>query len=90
LPVGFKNAHAGSVKVFRIGPMRASRLRQALLTPSNGDTTFPVPSIQVTAREQAMNAPPKIDRATVHSDSDVLHWLTNDTHGERFIDNIIA
>jgi adenylate cyclase len=32
-----------------------------------------------------MNAPPKID-----SDSDVVHWLINDTRDERFIDNIFA
>ena len=37
-----------------------------------------------------MNAPPKIDHVTAHSDSDVLHWLTNDTRDERFIDNIFA
>jgi adenylate cyclase len=34
-----------------------------------------------------MNAPPKV---SVHSDTDVVHWLTNDTHGERFLDNIFA
>jgi adenylate cyclase len=32
-----------------------------------------------------MNAPPKID-----SDSDVVHWLTNGTRDERFLDNIFA
>jgi adenylate cyclase len=37
-----------------------------------------------------MNAPPTIDRATAHSDSDVLNWLTNDARDERFIDNIFA
>src|SRR3982075_2531598 len=37
-----------------------------------------------------MNAPPNIDPATAHSDCNVLHWLTNDTQGERFIDNIFA
>ena len=37
-----------------------------------------------------MNAPPKIDPVTAHSDSDVLHWLINDTRNERFIDNIFA
>src|SRR6266571_3337310 len=60
------------------------------LTPSSGDTTYPVPSIQVTAQEQDMNAPPSIDPVTAHSDSDVVHWLTNDTRDERFIDNIFA
>jgi len=34
-----------------------------------------------------MNAPPKIDPV---SGSDVVHWLTNDTRNERFIDNIFA
>src|SRR6266851_10153890 len=53
--------------------MRASRLRRAPLTPSSGDTTYPVPSIQVTAQEQDMNAPPSIDPVTAHSDSDVVH-----------------
>jgi adenylate cyclase len=35
-----------------------------------------------------MNAPPNI--VTAHSDNDVLHWLTNDTRDERFIDDIFA
>jgi adenylate cyclase len=34
-----------------------------------------------------MDAPPSI---TAHSDSDVLHWLTNETRDERFLDNIFA
>src|SRR6201991_1396406 len=34
-----------------------------------------------------MNAPPNIDPVTA---SDVVHWLTNDTRDERFIDNIFA
>src|SRR6266436_4619390 len=70
--------------------MRASRLRPTPLTPSSGDTTYLVPSIEVTAQEQDMNAPPKIDPVTAHSDSDVVHWLTNETRDERFIDNIFA
>src|SRR5258707_11769424 len=37
-----------------------------------------------------MNAPPNICPVTAHSDSDVVHWLTNDTRDERFIDNIFA
>ena len=37
-----------------------------------------------------MNAPPSIDPVTAHSDSDVVHWLTNDARDERFIDNIFA
>jgi adenylate cyclase len=37
-----------------------------------------------------MNAPPNIGRAAAHFDSDVLHWLTNETRDERFIDNIFA
>ena len=49
--------------------MRASRLRRAPLTPSSGDTTYPVPSIQITAQEQDMNAPPNIDPVTAHSDA---------------------
>ena len=56
-----------------------------LLTPSRGGTTS-----EVSAQEQDMNAPPKIDPVTAHPDSDVLHWLTNDAREERFIDNIIA
>jgi len=35
-----------------------------------------------------MDAPRSIDPVTEYSDSDVVHWLTNDTRGERFIDNI--
>ena len=34
-----------------------------------------------------MTAPPKIDPG---SENDVVHWLTNDTRDERFIDNIFA
>src|SRR3979490_227628 len=37
-----------------------------------------------------MNAPPNIDPVTGHFDRDVMHWLTNDTRDERFIDNIFA
>jgi len=33
-----------------------------------------------------MNAPPNIDPVAAHSDSDVVHWLTNNTRDERFID----
>ena len=33
-----------------------------------------------------MNAPPNVDPATGHSDSDVVHWLTNGTRDERFIE----
>jgi hypothetical protein len=66
------------------------RLRRTPLMPSSGDTTYPAPSIQVTAQEQDMNAPPKFDLVTAHSDGDVVHWLTNHTRDERFIDNIFA
>ena len=31
-----------------------------------------------------MKAPPSIDPVTAHSDSDVMHWLTNDARDERF------
>src|SRR3978361_1883714 len=34
-----------------------------------------------------MTAPPNLDPVTA---SDVVHWLTNDTRDERFIDNIFA
>ena len=37
-----------------------------------------------------MNSPPNIDPVAAHSDNDVVHWLTNDTRDERFIDNIFA
>jgi adenylate cyclase len=37
-----------------------------------------------------MDAPPNIDPVTAPPGSDVVHWLTNDTQGERFIDNIFA
>ena len=37
-----------------------------------------------------MDASPNTDPATAYSDSDVLHWLTNGTRDERFIDNIFA
>jgi adenylate cyclase len=37
-----------------------------------------------------MNTPPRDDLVTAHSDGDVVHWLTNETRDERFIDNIFA
>jgi adenylate cyclase len=37
-----------------------------------------------------MSAPPKIDTVAAHFDSDVLHWLTNETRDERFLDNIFG
>src|SRR6202051_3541605 len=69
---------------------QCAQSRRSPLTLSSGDMTYPASSIQVTAREQDMNAPPNIDPVTAHSDSDVVHWLTNDTRDERFIDNIFA
>src|SRR5260370_21934552 len=69
---------------------QCAQSRRSPLTLSSGDMTYPASSIQVTAREQDMNAPPNIDSVTAHSDSDVVHWLTNDTRDERFIDNIFA
>jgi adenylate cyclase len=51
---------------------------------------MPYRRIQVTAREQDIYAPPNIDSATTHSESDIVRWLTNDTRDERFIDNIFA
>jgi adenylate cyclase len=47
-------------------------------------------TIQVTALEPDMNAPPNIDPITTDSVGGVVHWLTNDTRDERFIDNIFA
>src|SRR6476659_8355549 len=37
-----------------------------------------------------MDAPLTIDAVAAHRDSDVVHWLTNGTRDERFIDNILA
>jgi len=37
-----------------------------------------------------MNAPSDVGQAAALSDGDVERWLTNDTHQERFIDNIFA
>ena len=37
-----------------------------------------------------MNAPPNILPVAAESDRDVVHWLTNGTRDERFIDNIFA
>src|SRR3954447_19678383 len=37
-----------------------------------------------------MDTLPNSDSVTAHSDSDIVHWLTNDTRDERFIDNIFA
>src|ERR1700692_2686590 len=69
---------------------QCAQSRRSPLTLSSGDMTYPASSIQVTAREQDMNAPPNIDPVTAHSECDVMRWLTNDTRDERFIDNIFA
>src|SRR6516165_4320147 len=37
-----------------------------------------------------MNLQPNIDPGTAYSYNDVVHWLTNDTRDERFIDNIFG
>jgi adenylate cyclase len=37
-----------------------------------------------------MNSLPNIDPGTAYSDEDIVHWLTNGTREERFIDNIFA
>ncbi|HLZ03109.1 MAG TPA: adenylate/guanylate cyclase domain-containing protein [Bradyrhizobium sp.] len=37
-----------------------------------------------------MDAPSNINSVITHSDSDVAHWLTNDTRDERFLDNIFS
>ena len=37
-----------------------------------------------------MDLPPNINSVTSGADGDVVHWLTNDTRDERFIDNIFA
>src|SRR6188474_1692280 len=37
-----------------------------------------------------MDAPSKLDPVAAHPDSDVVHWLTNDTREQRFIDNIFG
>ena len=37
-----------------------------------------------------MTAPQNIDPAAARAEADVLHWLTNDTRDQRFIDNIFA
>ena len=37
-----------------------------------------------------MNAPPNIEPVTAYSDSDVAHWLINDTRDQRFIDDIFT
>ena len=36
-----------------------------------------------------MDAPPNVDSVAAYSD-DVVHWLTNGTRDERFVDNIFA
>ena len=37
-----------------------------------------------------MDAPLTIDAVAAHRDNDIVHWLTNGTRDERFIDNIFA
>jgi adenylate cyclase len=64
-----------------------------LIDAAEWDTTYPIyplPPIQLTAEEHAMDAPPIIDPAAGHSYRDVVHWLTSGTRDERFIDNLFA
>ena len=37
-----------------------------------------------------MDAPLNMDPAAAQLESDVVHWLTNETRDQRFIDNILA
>src|SRR5215469_15118160 len=37
-----------------------------------------------------MNVPSNINPVITHPNSDFVGWLTNDTHDQRFIDNIFA
>ena len=37
-----------------------------------------------------MESLPNIHPGTAYSDNDVVHWLTNDTRDERFMDNIFC
>ena len=37
-----------------------------------------------------MDAPLNIDPVAAHDDNEIVHWLTNGTRDERFIDNIFA
>src|ERR1700742_4117100 len=37
-----------------------------------------------------MNVPQNIDSSSACSGDEVLHWLTNETRDERFLDNIFA
>src|SRR3954463_9344084 len=37
-----------------------------------------------------MDAPLNIDPVAAHDDNEMVHWLTNGTRDERFIDNIFA
>src|SRR6202045_53390 len=92
---GYRSAHCAGRSKARARKeakraARGGRLRRTPLMPSSEDTTYPLPSIQVTAQEQDMNAPPNFDPVTADSDSDVVHWLANDPRNERFIDNIFA
>src|ERR1700676_4052277 len=69
---------------------QCAQSRRSPLTLSSGDMTYPASSIQVTAREQDMNASPNIDPVPAHFYSEVVAWVTNGTRDERFIDNIFA
>jgi adenylate cyclase len=60
------------------------------LTPLSGRTTYAAPSTDFTAEDETMNAPPRIDTVPANASDEVVHWLTNDTRDERFIDNIFA
>src|SRR5262245_26971905 len=69
--------------------MRQRSNRRVMNAPS-ADAGFPVTSIHVTAEEQDMSLSQSIDSSSACSDDEVLHWLTNHTRDERFIDNIFA
>src|SRR5215468_1740622 len=44
----------------------------------------------MTAEDEDMNAPPRIDPVPANASDEVVQWLTNGTRDERFIDNIFA
>ena len=66
------------------------RLKLPPLTPLSGNTTYPGPPTEVSVEDEDMNAPPRIDPVPANASDEVVHWLTNDTRDERFIDNIFA
>ena len=83
------SSHAGHAATHR-QPDAPKQIARAPLTSPSGEIHILYRRARSAAREHDMNAPQNIDPVTAYSDNDVVHWLTNGTRDEQFLDNIFA